>query len=442
MSEKQVTKINNLPVLKKKIKVAAYARVSSDKDAMLHSLSAQVSYYNNLIQSNDDWLFAGIYTDEGISGTKTNRPEFNRMIEDAKNGKIDLIITKSISRFARNTTVLLETIRELKNFNINVFFEEQNIYSLSSEGELMITLMASLAQEEAHSMSENVRWRVKKDMEKGILYGGIGCYGYKLVGRNLVVEPEQAKLVKRIFKMYLDGNGDTKIAGILNDEKVPTFFEGSHWGKTTIREILTNINYTGDIILQKTYRANYLDKKTRRNRGERQRYYVENHHEPIVDKETFEKVQQMRAEKLSKRKTPKEFKLYPFTSLITCGVCGAHYGHKIGPYSEFYQCRTYDSYGKRKCQSKRIRNDVIERETCKVLEIDKLDEEILKKKIEKITIYPNNTLNYLFKDGTTVIVNYNDPSRSKSWTPEMKEKARTRSNKLPKGADGKWQKLQ
>jgi len=444
MNEIKVTKIDALPVLKQKTKVAAYARVSSDKDAMLHSLSAQISYYNKLIQSNEDWLFVGIYADEGISGTKTNRPEFNRMVQDAKNGKIDLIITKSISRFARNTTILLETIRDLKKLNINVFFEEQNIYTLSAEGELMITLMASLAQEEAHSMSENVKWRARKDMEKGILYGGNGCYGYKLVGRDLVVEPKQAEVVKRIFKLYIEGNGDTKIARILNDDKVPTFFEGAQWHKATVKEILENINYTGDIILQKTYRENYLVKKTRKNTGQKQRYYVEDHHEPIIDKKTFELAQKIRTERISKMKSPKESKTYPFTGLIICGTCGAHFGHKIGPYTEFYQCRVYDMYGKSKCTSKRIRDDVIEKETCKVLGMDKLDEKVLREKIEKITIYPNNTINYLFKDGTTKIVIYNDPSRSEGWTPEMKEKARIKSSKQikPKGADGRWQKLQ
>lgn len=164
--EMKITKISTLPQLDRKKRVAAYARVSTGKDAMLHSLSAQVSYYNNLIQNNNEWEFAGIYADEAMSGTKDNREEFNRMVDDCKAGKIDLIITKAISRFARNTATLLSTIRELSSVGVDVFFEEQNLHSISGDGEMILTLLASCAQEEARSASENVKWRVKKDFKK------------------------------------------------------------------------------------------------------------------------------------------------------------------------------------------------------------------------------------------------------------------------------------
>lgn len=180
MQARTITKIDVLPQLEKKTRVCAYARVSSGKDAMLHSLSAQVSYYNSLIQNNDDWEFVGIYADEAISGTKDTREEFNRMIEDARAGKMDLIITKAISRFARNTMTLLSTIRELNSLGVDVYFEDQGIHSKSSEGEMILTLLASVAQEEARSVSENMKWRIKKNFQEGLPWGAL-LYGYRVV---------------------------------------------------------------------------------------------------------------------------------------------------------------------------------------------------------------------------------------------------------------------
>ena len=186
----KIIKIDALPSLKKRKKVCAYARVSSGKDAMLHSLSTQVSHYSKLIQSNKEYEYAGVYADEAISGTKDNRAEFKRMIEDAKKGKIDLIITKSISRFARNTLTLLETVRELKAIGVEVFFEEQNIYTLSADGELMLSILASFAQEEAISVSENMKWRIKQNFENGKVYS-MTVLGYRIVNSQLVVVPEE-----------------------------------------------------------------------------------------------------------------------------------------------------------------------------------------------------------------------------------------------------------
>lgn len=199
--EKKIIQIDVLQQLKRKTRVAAYARVSSAKDAMLHSLSAQVSYYNKYISSHDDWEFVGIYADEGISGTKEDRDEFQRMLNDCRLGKIDLILTKAISRFARNTMTMLETVRELKSLNVDVFFEEQNLHSISSDGEMVLTLLASVAQEEARNVSENQKWRIRKDFEKGLIWGGSNTYGYRIINKKMVLVPDEAKLVNACKKM-------------------------------------------------------------------------------------------------------------------------------------------------------------------------------------------------------------------------------------------------
>ena len=194
--KKTVTKLNALPNLARKTKVAAYARVSDGKDAMLHSLATQINYYKKLIQDNNEWEFIGVYADEAKTGTKDSRAEFQLLLADCRAGKIDLIITKSISRFARNTVTLLKTIRDLKAINVDVFFEEQNIHSISGEGEMILTFLATFAQEESRSASENMKWRIKKDFEKGIMRGGKDCLGYKLENKRLILIPEEAELVK------------------------------------------------------------------------------------------------------------------------------------------------------------------------------------------------------------------------------------------------------
>lgn len=248
----EINKVNKAKKLPKKINVCAYARVSTEKDAMLDSLANQVSYYSSHIQSRRDWLYVGVFSDEAISGTKANRPGFQKMLEEARNRKIDLIITKSISRFARNTVTLLETIRELKELNVDVYFEEQRIHSISKEGELMLTILVSYAQEEARSASENVKWRVKKNFEEGIPYK-LAALGYRLINGKIVVIPEEAKIVKLIYKLYLDGLGTPLIAKELNKLGYKTMM-GNEFAPQPIRAILRNITYTGDLLLQKKYK--------------------------------------------------------------------------------------------------------------------------------------------------------------------------------------------
>ena len=294
--------------LPNKKKVAAYCRVSVEKDAMLHSLANQVSYYQDYISSNPDWIFVGIYADEGISGTKGDRPEFNRLIEDCKNHKINLIITKSISRFARNTTLLLETTRLLKSLNVDVYFEEQNMHSLSSDGELMLTLLASFAEEEAKSMSNNIRWKVQKTIEEVKVFGIHDFYGYKVVDGNYVIQEKEAKVIRDIFHWYVDeGIGTALITRRLREQNIPSP-KGSKWNTSTVRAILKNITYTGILILGK-FSLDMNENHSRRKKVKYQIYKVEENHEQIIALDIFEKAQRIARER-SDVFIPKEINNY------------------------------------------------------------------------------------------------------------------------------------
>lgn len=263
---REITKIEGQgahPV--KRRRVAAYARVSSGKDAQLHSLSAQISYYNSYIGSRGDWELIGIYADEAVTGTKDSRPEFQRLLTDCRAGKIDMVIAKSITRLARNTVTLLETARELKALDVDIFFEKENIHTLSTDGELMLTLLASFAQEESRSVSENVKWRIRKKFESGIPTGS-SMLGYQFKDGMLQVVPAEAEIVRQIFSDFLSGMGRVAIARKLNRMGLTTR-EGNPWGISSLYYILRNDKYTGNLLLQKTYSVDHVSKKHVINRG-------------------------------------------------------------------------------------------------------------------------------------------------------------------------------
>ena len=435
MNIDKVEKIKKLPDRKR---VCAYARVSAEKEMSLHSLSYQVSYYSQLIQSHKDWKYVGVYSDEGISGTKEARPGFQQMMEDARAGKIDLILTKSVSRFARNTVVLLNACRELKNLGIDVYFEEQKIHSLSYEGELMLTLQASFAQEEARSTSLNQRWRIKKDFEEGKLWGGADSVGYKVVNRKLVIDEKTAPIVKRVYSLYLEGYGDHAIAKILNSEGVPTL-KGGRWAQAQIKSMLTNIVYKGDLLLQKTFVQNHLSTGRHNNRGQKDWYLVEDDHEPIIDKETFEKVQALRRQKaIENKNTVVKGKITKeFSELLYCANCGRQYRFKKGPYKNYYICTTYMNEGKTYCDSKQIPENILIDVTKVTLGLEEISNEILKTKVNKILIKRDNLVTYILKNGKEVTVHWDDPKRSDGWNEEMKEAARKRALKK-KTVNDKW----
>ena len=286
---KQVRKITQTTLPKPtKLKVAAYARVSHT--GLLHSLSNQVSYYNDLIGNNLDWEFKGVYVDEAISGRNASkRKEYQRLISDCRKGEIDIILTKSISRFGRNTVELLKTIRELKQLNISVRFEKEDIDTLTTDGELLLTLLSTLAEEESKAIGENIRWKVKKKFEQGLPYIKQDMYGYRFKETRYEIEPSEAEVVKQIYTWYLEGLTPTFIARKLN-EKGLTTRKGNQFTRSIIHRILGQVAYTGKLVLQKTY---HVGEKGRSvvNNGEKTKYIVENAHEAIISKEMFEEVQ-------------------------------------------------------------------------------------------------------------------------------------------------------
>jgi site-specific DNA recombinase len=422
---KIISKEKQMPKL---VRVAAYARVSSDKDAMLHSLSSQVSYFSKMIQSHDSWKYVGVYSDEGMTGTKIKRDGFQRMIRDAKAGKIDIIVTKSLSRFARNTVDCLKTIREMKAINVDIFFEEQNIHTLSANGEFLISLLAGYAQEESRQCSENTLWRVRKNFKEGKPYGGSSMLGYRLEKGKFTVVPEEAEIVRKIFDLYLAGNGFCKIARILTNDGIKSY-TGKAWNKSTLGEIISNVTYTGNLHLQKTYRENHMTKKTMRNKGEKPLYIVEGNHEPIISQEIFDKAQEIRKAKAVGKSGKRNGPAYPFTGLIYCGECGHLFKHKVTKYYESWCCSQYDELGKAYCASKKIRDDVLKKACAEALDIDSFDETTFKENIRRIDAFNGNRLVFHFINGISKEVIWDNPSRRDSWTDEMKLKAKERSSK-------------
>ena len=420
-----VSRIAPIAPVQKRKRVAAYARVSSGKDAMLHSLAAQVSYYSELIQRNPEWEYAGVYADENLSGTKEARPEFQRMLRDCRDGKIDRILCKSISRFARNTVALLETARELKGLGISVSFEKENIDTMSGDGELMLTILASLAQEESRSVSENCKWRVRKKFEQGIPTG-LRMYGYGVRNGNFTILPEEAAIIQRIFHMYMDGMGGERIMRELNAEGIPAP-EGGLWNAGTIMMMLRNEKYAGDLLLQKSYVNNHVEKKQLPNRGELPQYFVAEDHAPIIDRETFAAVQAEIAgrRELHTAKAADAVKRpdMPLGDRIICGICGKKYRRKITrqgtPYAApVWICATFNYRGKAFCASKQIPE-----QTLMELIAAALGESRTADDVDHIEMHPGNRVLFVFRDGHAEEHFWEDRSRRDSWDAERRKRA-------------------
>ena len=311
-------------------RVAAYARVSTDSEEQLTSYVAQVDYYTNYIRSRADWQLVEVYTDEGISATNTkHRDGFNRMVADALGGKIDLIVTKSVSRFARNTVDSLTTVRKLKDAGVEVYFEKENIWTLDSKGELLITIMSSLAQEESRSISENVTWGQRKRFADGkvsIPYGQFLGYRKGADGLPEIV-PEQAETVRLIYRLCIEGMSTNAIAQHLTERGIPTPSGKQIWQRSTVESILRNEKYKGAALLQKKFTVDFLQKKMKVNEGEVPQYYVEHSHAAIIDPEEWEKVQ---LELARRRHSPRRTQCNsPFAGKIICGDCGEIFGSKV-----------------------------------------------------------------------------------------------------------------
>lgn len=409
----------------RKLRVAAYARVSCDKDAMLHSLDAQIHYYRNLICDNPDWEFAGIYADEAKTGTKESREQFQQLLSDCRAGNIDMVITKSVSRFARNTVTLLRTVRELKELGINVFFEEQNIKTLDADGEVMLTLLASFAQAESLSVSDNCKWRIRKGFEEGRA-STCTMLGYRLINGEITMVPDEAVIVKKIFDLYSDGYGLQKICNILNEEGICTR-RGYTWHPSAIRLILENEKYAGDLKLQKVFVRDHLTKERVVNHGELPIYWVENDHEPIISREQFQAVQ-LRLKKQSEGCNAIKGTESVFTGKIRCAGCGKNFRRKTTPYRVVWCCATFNSRGKKYCPtSKMIPEETLKTVSATVLGLPEFDAEIFEKRVIYIDACPGNLLRFHFCDGSEKGLIWKDRSRRESWTQEMREAARQKA---------------
>lgn len=346
-------------VQQQKKKVCAYVRVSTDSLQQEDSLENQTTYFKGFITANPEWEFVGIYSDQGISGYKENRPGFQKMIEDARAGNIDLIVVKSVSRFARNTETVLKFSRELKSIGVGIFFQLQNINTLSGAGELMLTVLAAFAQAESEGASDNAKMTYKRKFESGIPAHGLECtFGYKANAQgDIVVDEEKAAVVRQIFDLAEQGIWPSKIKQYLNKNGVPGC-AGGDWDDTAVFRVLHNVSYKGDAILQKTYTDSR--RKRHKNEGQVDQWYIAENHQPIVPSDQWDKVQeilQKRSEHLQTPAPPKPDKprssrnTYPLSNLIYCPICGEKLIHKWGKgRNEYWACKTNLKVGKDACK--------------------------------------------------------------------------------------------
>lgn len=370
---KKLIKIN--PVKQHKIstttekkRVCGYCRVSTGSMEQKDSFENQLSYYTKLIKSNEDWEFAGIYADQAKSGTKLEtRNEFLRMIQDCELGKIDMVITKSVTRFARNTIDSIEVIRKLKSLNIAVFFEKENINTLSEQSEVLITILSSLAQSESESISTNNKWGIQKRFQDGTFVISCPAYGYKKnKDRELIIDENEAGKVRMIFRKYLSGKGAYTIAKELTEEKIPTIRNAEKWQEGVIKGIIQNVIYTGDLLLQKTYTTEVIPFERKINYGELPKYYITENHEPIITRAQAELIQEILSYRRKQMKCDDPYKYktrYAFSSKIICGECGGIFRRQkiyIGkPYEKIQWCCIKHIEDITSCSIKAIKEDVI-----------------------------------------------------------------------------------
>lgn len=357
--------------VERKTRVAAYCRVSTDQEEQENSFKNQVDYYTRYIAGHPEYELAGIYADEGISGTNTKkREEFRRMIADCEAHKIDMVITKSISRFARNTQDCLENYRKLKNLGIIVVFEKENITSTETTGELLLTILSSLAQDESRNISENTKWGIRSKFQKGIPHDNASVFMGFEKGEDgcLVVNEKEAELVRRVYREFLEGFSCSTIAARLNEEGIPGARGEPKWIAPTIEGMLRNEKYMGDSLLQKSYTADFLTKKQVRNDGQITQYYVKDSHTGIIPRDEWNAVQQ----ELDRKETFRErhklghygygSELRPFSCKIICGECGCILGRKAHhnrPGKTYWQCNTRCYKGPKSCNSENVLESTI-----------------------------------------------------------------------------------
>ena len=350
--------------MKPKLRVAAYCRVSTDSDEQATSYEAQIEHYTEFIQKNEEWELAGIFADDGISGTNTKkREEFNRMIAECMKGNIDMVITKSISRFARNTLDCLKYIRQLKEKNIPVYFEKESINTMDSKGEVLLTIMASLAQQESQSLSQNVKLGLQYRYQQGEVQVNHNRFlGYtKDEEGKLVIVQEEAETVKRIYREYLEGASLAQIGKGLEADGILTGANKKKWRPETIKKMLQNEKYMGDALLAKTYTVDFLTKKRVKNNGIVPQYYVEDNHEPIIPKDLYMQVQEEMARRSNLNSGNKKriySSKYALSGIVYCGNCGDIYRriawNNRGKHSIVWRCVTRLDNGPSECDAPTI----------------------------------------------------------------------------------------
>jgi len=339
-----------------KLRVAAYCRVSSDSSDQMNSFAAQMNYYTTLISSKSHWELVDLYADAGISGTSAEkRPDFQRLLSDCRKGRIDKVLVKSISRFARNTMDCLKTIRELKAIGVGVCFEEQNIDTSNMTGELLTAAFSAIAQKESESISQNIRWSYQHRMKSGTFLPSAVPLGYRIEGRNLVVDEKQAAIVRRIFDSYLAGQSMEAIAEELNRENIPVKLTGHNrkWFYTAISYILSNERYMGDSLWQKTYATDTLPTRQVRNHGEREQYYAEATHAPIIEKEIFQAVQELKRDRVEKYGARTQRQASPLQQKLFCGECGSRFRKKTCRGAVYWVCLGHDK-DRRSCSVQQV----------------------------------------------------------------------------------------
>ena len=316
------------PVRTRKLRVAAYARVSSNSEDQIHSFAAQNAYYTELITGNPEWEFVDVYADEGITGTSAEkRDDFQRLLKDCRRGRIDKVLTKSTARFARNTSESLIAVRELRDLEVGVCFEEQGIDTAQMSGELLTAIFSMIAQKESEAISENIRGTYQKKMKKGSFITCKAPFGYRLVKGELEIIEAEAQIIRLIFQRYLNGNSMEDIAKEITRYGIPTRDKTPYWQTTSIQYVLHNEKYAGDSLAQKTYTTRTLPHRKKRNQGEYDQYFVPGSHPAIIDRELFD-----RAQALLKQKGavihPKSGVTYPWTGTVICGQCGSIFKRK------------------------------------------------------------------------------------------------------------------
>lgn len=422
---KRIQKIEaTIPTLKEKKKVAAYARVSVAKGRALNSLSQQVSYYNDLITKIPEWTFAGVYADLGTTGSNTDRDQFQEMLEACEDGKIDLILTKSISRFGRNTVDILEIVRYLKSIDVEVYFEKEKIKTFSGDGELMLSILASFAQEESRSISKNVKWGIRKNFEKGIGNSFI-LYGYRWDGEKFNLVEEEADVIRYCFQNFLDGKSAETTENELKEKGI-NGLTGKPLSAASVRAILKQEKYTGNSLLQKTY-TDFLTKKEIKNNGELPMYWAENTHPKIIDLETFEKVQEEM--KIRREYSPLanwSVNTTCFTSKIHCS-CGRNYQRnqrnkkaKAGGKYIRWMCASQKENSRQGCINPSIQESLLKDICCRVLEIESFDENIFSENISDINVLEPGLLEFVFHNGKRQKEHWKSTAKKDRWTEEAR----------------------